>query len=179
MTRRTVDQRTEISEIIHPTEVEGVSIIPGGPIPPNPAELLGSPRMSNLLERIHQVADIVLVDSPPVLVVADASVLSAQSDAAIVIVDGFKTRASSLRATLGTLGNAKIDIAGVIINKLKRPRFGYGYSYPYYYDYYNYSYYRTPVSGETQVNGVGPIYRRPIDWVRAAASRLHPPWNRP
>ena len=134
--------------------------------------------MATLVEQLKQVADVVLVDSPPVLVVADGSILASQAEGTIVVVDGFKTRSSSLRAALDTLKNTQVDVLGVIINKLKRVRFGYGYAYPYYYDYYYYSYYSSGEANQPHVNGTGPFYKRPIGWVKSALSKFPAPRNR-
>ncbi|MBM3934269.1 MAG: CpsD/CapB family tyrosine-protein kinase [SAR202 cluster bacterium] len=159
---------TTVGQVLHKTAVEGVFVIPGGPIPPNPAELLGSPRMKVLIEQLKEQFDIVLVDSPPVLVVADSAIIAAQVDGAIAVVDGLKTRSSSLKAALDTLRNTQVNIVGVVINKLKRVRFGYGYNYPYYYDYYYYSYYYSYYAAEegAKTNGHTPAYRKPLDWTR-------------
>ena len=94
-------------------------------------------------------------------------------DGAVVVVDGFSTRSSSLRAALDALKNTQVRIVGVILNKLKRARFGYGYGYgyPHYYDYYYYRYYGTSDSDKASANGAGPIYKRPVDWVRALVAR--------
>jgi len=155
------DQTTEFSDVLSTSHVPNVSIVPGGPIPPNPAELLGSPRMSNILEIARENADIVLVDSPPTLILADASILASQVDGAIVVVDGFGTRSSALQATLANLRNSSVDIVGVIINKLKRPRFGnYGYGYQYHYQYYSYRYYgATDSDGQNETSSI-PVYKR-------------------
>lgn len=166
------EREIDFADVVHTTPVEGVSVIPGGPIPPNPSELLGSPRMSALLENLKEVADIILVDSPPILMVADGPILAAQVDGAVVVVQGFGTRSASLRAALDTLRNTQVNIVGVIINKLKRARFGYG--YPYYY-YYDKSYYKYPESQKASVNGTGPIYKRPVEWFRSVLSKIGVP----
>jgi len=170
------EQAIDITDVVHSTEVEGVTVIPAGPIPPNPAELLATPRMSALLERASELVDVVLVDSPPVLVVADGAIIASQVDGAIVVVDGFSTRSSALRAALHALDNAKVNIVGAIINKLKRPRFAY--SYPNYYSYYSYKYYGTSDSDDALADGAGRSFKRPMHRVRSAFSRIKAPRNR-
>ena len=97
-----------------------------------------------------------LLDSPPVLLVADASIMASQADGVIMVVDGFNTRSSSLKAALDAMRNTRVNILGVIMNKLKPARFGYGYIYPYHYYYYsNYSYYADPE--KVNVNGNGHV----------------------
>ena len=161
------DLGTSLADAIRQTVVEGVDIIPNGPTPPNPAELLGSPRMATLLSQTREEYDAVLVDTPPMLLVADGSILASQVEKAVVIVDGSGTKASFLQAALDTLRSTNVEIAGVIINKLKRPRFGYGYNCPYYY-YSSYGYY-----AETQESASpnGRIYERLAHRVKSALSR--------
>ena len=164
------DLSTDLAEVVHPTAAEGVEVMPAGPTPPNPAELLGSPKMNTLLSQLKSVYDTVLVDSPPLLLVADGSLVASQMDGVIVVVDGFGTRSSSLQAALDTLRNTNVNIVGVIINKLKRARFGYGYTYPYYYYYSDYKYYTD--SDEMPVNGTGRFYSRLTQQARRVWSRL-------
>jgi len=148
----------EFRDVARPTGIEGVDIIPAGPTPPNPAELLGSPKMSALLDTLSEEYDVVFVDTPPLLPVADASILSSSTSGVIIVVDGDKTRSSALQRALGILKNANANVLGVVINKLKRPRFGYG--YPYYYYYYD-SYYRYyGEDDEVSLNGNSPFYKR-------------------
>jgi Mrp family chromosome partitioning ATPase len=91
-----------------------------------------------------------------------------------VVVDGFGTKSSALRAAIDALKTTQVRVVGVIINKLKRVRFGYAYGYPYYYDYYYYRYYASDVDGAL-ANGRGPIYKRPVNWARSALSKLRRP----
>jgi capsular exopolysaccharide synthesis family protein len=165
-----------VENVVVNTEIEGVSIIPAGPIPPNPSELLGSPRMAVLLEQLAEKYDVVFVDSPPTLMAADAPVIAAQVGEAIVVVDGSKTRTSSLKGTLESLRNSQVHILGVVLNKLKRGRFGYGYGYGYQYNYYRY--YRMEEEGDVSANGAGPAYKRPLVWARSVLSKLPLPRDR-
>ena len=127
------DYGTGIEPPVSVTEEAGVNVITSGLRPPNPTELLGSQRMDTLLDHLREAYDAVFIDSPPVLVAADASVIASHSDAVLVVVDGSSTKSSALRAALDILRATEVDITGVIINKLNRPYFGYGYGYPYYY----------------------------------------------
>jgi len=165
-----IDQ-TDARGILHASEHEGVSIIPSGPTPPNSAELLGSPRMSTLLNGLRDEFDVIFVDSPPLLVVADASILASQSDGTIIIVDGSATRPPSLKAALGALRNAQANVLGVIINKLNRSRFGSGGSYHYYANYRSYHRYYGN-SDEIPVNGTGRLFGSLTLKAKRALSRL-------
>jgi capsular exopolysaccharide synthesis family protein len=140
-------QGVSIDDVVRQTQVEGVSLIPSGPSPPNPAELLGSADMTQLLEDLKARYDLILVDSPPMLPVADGSIMASKVDGLVVVVDGFGTRSSALKATLDMVRSTQVNLIGVIINKLKRPRFGYGYGYHYYYYYRSYHRYYASEDG--------------------------------
>ena len=161
-----VDPDTELSQIVIETDVQGVHLIPCGPRPPNPVELLGSASMTALLDRLRSEYDLVFIDSPPILPLADGLVMAPKVDGMVIVVDGLNTRSSSLQATVEVLRKTTVKILGVIINKQKRPRFRYG--YPYYYDYYYYSY----EPDEASVDGSGPLYRRVVQRARRGWARL-------
>ncbi len=163
------DTDIELSDIVQSTLEPGVFLVTSGPPPPNPSELLGSPHMTALLRQLAEAYDMVFVDSPPVLLLADASILASQSDKSIVVVDGFATRSSSLVATLNTLRSTQVNITGVIINKLKRAKFGYDYRYPYYY-YSNSNYYYSDDSDPSKNESLG-LFRR---IARRAKNKLRP-----
>ena len=154
------DPSTQLLDVIRPTFQEGVGLIPSGPTPPNPSELLGSTRMTAMINELGRQYDLVLVDSPPMLVVADGAVTAAQSHGVVIVVDGFSTRSSSLQATLSSVRNTNISVIGVIINKMRRSRFAYAYNYGYDYHYYS-SYYRYYSDENEAAAGVnGRISRR-------------------
>ena len=148
------DREIDPLSIVHTTDVFSVDLVPSGPTPPNPVELLGSPAMSSVLDRLKKEYDIVLVDSPPVLAVADASILASQSDGIIMVVDASNTKSSSLQAALDTLSATQVKILGAVVNKLKVPRFGYGYDY----SYHRRSYYRYYGENGTSPNGAHRFY---------------------
>ncbi|MEX2374795.1 MAG: polysaccharide biosynthesis tyrosine autokinase, partial [Dehalococcoidia bacterium] len=107
-----------------------VSVVTAGPLPPNPSELLGSARMQEVLERLRARFDIVILDSPPALVVTDASVLSTLVDGLVVVARAGKTRRGALRATVAELAQSGRPIAGVILNRVRSREAGY-YAYGY------------------------------------------------
>jgi non-specific protein-tyrosine kinase len=160
-----------INDVLLATAEEQISVVPAGPIPPNPSELLGSSRMGELLQQLGTLADVVLLDSPPVLVVADTAVIAAQSDGVIVVGDGQSTKAKSLRATLDILAQTQVHILGMVINKLTHRRFDYGYGYGYGYGY-EYTLDEIDTGADTMANGRQPAYRRPLLWARSALSKL-------
>ena len=167
------DPTVKINDVIHKSTINGIHIIPGGPIPPNPSELLESPRMAHIIEAAKKMADIVLIDSPPVLVVADGPILSSKGDGVVLVVDGFSTRSSSLKATIESLHASNANVIGAVINKLRRARFGYRYSYPYYYDYYYYGYGQNAKGKHSNRSKTG--MGRPIKWLKSMFSKSDSP----
>ncbi|MBU0492704.1 MAG: polysaccharide biosynthesis tyrosine autokinase [Chloroflexi bacterium] len=114
--------------------VEGLQVLVSGPIPPNPGDLLGSPQMKQLIARLRERADVVLLDSPPVLAVADASLLAAQASGTILVVDAGETRRDAVRRAKEALDKAEAKVLGAVLNRERRGGRGYGYYYYYYSD---------------------------------------------
>lgn len=109
------------------TPVPGLRLVPSGPLPPNPSEMLESKRMEEVLQQFRAHADIVILDSPPVLAVADAGILGSYCSGAVLVIDAEKTRSDIARRAVETLRGTNTKILGVILNKLNEKR-GEGYS---------------------------------------------------
>lgn len=138
ITNLLMSDTTDVEPYLKPTEVENLRVLTTGVRPPNPAELLGSARMSAVINHLKAVADIVLFDSPPVFAVADSSILSSLLDGVVLVLDTNKTRTRALIRVKETLAKGKATILGGVLNKLSRGgRSGYGYYYYYYYHYYS------------------------------------------
>src|SRR5207253_1737837 len=87
LTTLLLDDHPDIGGALRSTSWPNLLVLTSGPIPPNPAELLGSDNMERVLDRLRDTADLVLFDSPPCLVVADSSILGARVDGVILVVD--------------------------------------------------------------------------------------------
>jgi capsular exopolysaccharide synthesis family protein len=122
-------------EYCQTTAVERVDVLPSGPIPPNPSELLGHPRMREILARLRGVYDHVIVDTPPIGAVTDAAVLATVVDGVILVVHAGKTRRQIVMRGIEQLRYINARIVGVILNNLRMGRVRY---YPGYYHYYYY-----------------------------------------
>ena len=109
--------------------VANLSIIPCGPIPPNPAEILSSPAAGQLLQRLRSEFDYVLVDSPPLLSVADSRILATLTDAVVMVVRAYETPYDAVRRARALLYSAGARILGVALNSVDIRRDGYGSSY--------------------------------------------------
>ena len=127
-------ENVSLEGYMQPTEIETLSVLTSGPIPPNPSELLGSRRMEHLVAALVQAADIVLFDSPPVLAVTDAVVLARHVDGVLLVVDAGHTREQALAQAAGELQKSGVNLLGVALNRLDTRRGGYYYYYYYYSD---------------------------------------------
>jgi capsular exopolysaccharide synthesis family protein len=116
------------------TPQEGLFVIPSGPRPPNPAELLGSDRVQDILEALDESYDIVIIDTPPVVAVTDAVVLSQRVDGVILVVKSFKVSKDLVAQAKQQLLDVDANLIGVILNDFDIQRKSYGYYY--YYSYY-------------------------------------------
>jgi capsular exopolysaccharide synthesis family protein len=142
-------------------KIEGLDVAVAGPPSPNPSELLGSQRMSQLLSEVRDSYDWVLVDTPPILFVSDASILSALCDGVILVVRAGVNNRSMLNRTREHLENIKVKIVGSVLNQMVVGRFGRYYSHYYYHGYsrysrdYHRSYYPAVSDKTTRSEGLG------------------------
>ncbi len=100
------------------TEVEGLRVITSGPLPPNPAELLDSKQMTEIIDSLRAECDMVILDSPPVLAFADASIVGSRCSGALLVIDSKRTRTGVSRRACKTLAQAKIKVFGAVVNKI-------------------------------------------------------------
>ena len=125
-----------IDRYVQKTEVPNLDLLPCGPVPPNPAELLHTSRFAELLAEMKRHYDTVIFDSPPILPVADGLVLAQQLDGVLVVVRAGQTSRHALRHALRSLTNVEAPILGMVLNyQTHKKGGGYGYSYGYGYGY--------------------------------------------
>jgi succinoglycan biosynthesis transport protein ExoP len=122
-----------VEEAISPTDTKNLSVMLAGAIPPNPVELLGSEQMAALLERLGRSFDVVIVDSPPVLPVADAATIMARTDGVLIVARTGKTDRRKLSESTALVSRAGGRFLGVVLNYQKPSEAPYEYSY--YYSY--------------------------------------------
>jgi len=133
LTNALLSEHPSAAPYLQATPVENLKVLTSGPLPPNPAELLGSARFGELLKDLHQHADVILLDSPPCLAVTDAPVLARQVDGVLLIVDAGVTRRQWAISAQETLNKVGAKILGVGLNRLKPTNGGYYYYYRHYY----------------------------------------------
>ena len=112
------DESSKIKDYIIPTEIENLSIIPAGNVPPNPSELLSSEKMLKGLEDLQKMFDVIIFDSTPCMLVTDAVIISRIVDATIIVSSHKSTKIENLKEVQKNIENVGGKIAGVIINKV-------------------------------------------------------------
>ncbi|WP_020558622.1 polysaccharide biosynthesis tyrosine autokinase [Thiofilum flexile] len=123
-----------IEEVIQQTSMKGVFAITAGPLSPNPAELISSPRMEELLTLAPTRFDMIIIDSPPVMGLADALILANRVNATILVAAHAQSKKRPLHDAYQRLRQANANLIGVIMTKMKAGS-SYGYNYDYYYSY--------------------------------------------
>lgn len=122
----------DINSIIYKTSVKNLYVMPSGPIPPNPSELIGSKRMAELIKKLSDQLDLVIFDAPPVLSVTDAQIVSTNVDGTILVVRANKTEKAAVKEAVRLIKQVGGHIIGTILNDVEVKGSGY-------YGYYGYS----------------------------------------
>lgn len=127
-----------LTEVAIKLEQEFLSVLPAGPIPPSPTELLSTVRIEELLREGAEHFDVVLVDSPPVLGLADSPLMSALVGGVIFIVEADRSRRGSLKTSMRRLRAMRANLLGAVLTKFDPLKSGNRYSEYYGYEYYQY-----------------------------------------
>lgn len=106
-----------LSAVLKPTEVDGLSVLTSGPIPPNPTELLDSAAMRSLMAALAEKADVVVFDSSPASVVTDTSILGSLADGVVLVAGGGITSRDSMKEAWETLKQARVRLLGSVLNR--------------------------------------------------------------
>jgi capsular exopolysaccharide synthesis family protein len=123
-----------IERVVHNAQIPNLSLLPCGPIPPNPSELISSEKMKNLLQIMSERYDHILIDSPPLMNVSDSVILASMVDGVILVVHGGKSPRAVAQRARQDLVNVGAKIFGVVLNNVDLRREGYeGYYYSRYY----------------------------------------------
>jgi capsular exopolysaccharide synthesis family protein len=131
--------KVALNEVIKKTLVDNVFLLPSGPIPPNPSELLNSKRMKDLMNEKENGFDFLFFDTPPVLAVIDAVILSSMTECTIFVIRAGKTMRKPFMNAISQLERGGAKIIGTIFNELE-VKSG-DFYFMDYYRYYKYDYY--------------------------------------
>ena len=134
--------KSNLEDIINKTNIKTLDVIASGPIPPNPAELLDSPKMNELLTILNEKYDYVIIDTPPIGLVTDGVILMQYADANLYIVRHNYSKIKSLSVVNNIFKNKNISNLNIVINDYTQNE-GYGYGYGYGYGNDGYGYYET------------------------------------
>lgn len=131
-----------LEELTCSTSVENLHILPAGTLPPNPAELLGSPRAREVFQGLRDHYDVVVIDTPPVLLASDAAIIGSLVDGMLLVVRAGQTGRHAAEQAVRQLRTVGANVLGVVLNDpdAKIPTYdsSYGYGYGYGYGYHAY-----------------------------------------
>ncbi|ANE46398.1 capsular biosynthesis protein [Paenibacillus swuensis] len=107
-------------DIYRDTGVENLTVITSGPIPPNPSEMLASKKMTSLMEQFREEFDMIVLDTPPILAVTDALIVSSFSDGVLLVINSTTTKRSLVQKAKSSLDHVHANMLGVVLNNKKR-----------------------------------------------------------
>jgi capsular exopolysaccharide synthesis family protein len=126
-----IEGSVPLVEAVRPCKVPGLCVLPAGVIKANAADALGSPAFKKVLRSVGELFDIVVIDSPPVLAVSDASVIAREGPPVLMVIGADRTGLRSARAALDQMSGPETRILGVVLNRVNVQEHPY-YHYPYY-----------------------------------------------
>lgn len=132
LTNLLLTNNADLEAHLQETDIPGLRLLTTGPLPPNPPDLLNSARMRQLVDRFEKMADIVLIDTPP-MAVSDPLIVVGLADAVLLVTLGGRTRSRELARVIQELERSSTSLIGVILNRVDLLREGY-YYYQSYYD---------------------------------------------
>ena len=129
-------RQCEVDDVLQTTLINGVSAIPAGPLSPNPAELLTSDRLQELFALVPERFDIIIIDAPPVMGLADALILANRVSATVFVTAFAQSKKRQIQDAHRRLKQAHANLIGTVFTKVKSGgSYGYNYEYEYYYSY--------------------------------------------
>lgn len=119
LTTMMMDEAALASPPIQSTAIEGLSVLTSGPLPPNPAELMASRRMEEVISALAELADQIFLDTPPVVAVTDAAVLATKVDGVLLVISAGKTRRESARTAVQRLEQINARLVGTVLTNVQ------------------------------------------------------------
>ena len=159
--------KSAASQAIHSTKIEGLQLLPCGYLPPNPAELLGSPMMKQIIEALRAHYEWVLIDAPPLLAMADAPVLCPLVDGVVLVIAAESASKPAVARAVDQVQSVGGKIAGLVLNKVNLERNSYYYS-QYYGEYYRSYYAESAAKSGGEAGARKPASRPPARPARRA-----------
>jgi capsular exopolysaccharide synthesis family protein len=128
LTNILTDDDVTLSKVIYQTNVSNLSVMPSGPVPPNPTDLLGSRKMDTLVDKVDSMYDLVIIDSAPALSVTDSQILSTKLDGVILVVRSNYVDKWKVKKSLRLFKNVDAKMIGLLLNDTEIPNDVYYYS---------------------------------------------------
>ena len=127
-----VNDEMSVYSMIHESMIPSLYVLTAGPVPPNPSELIASQKMEHMIEELRTEFDTIIIDTPPVLAVTDATVFSNYTDGTLMVINAQDNNRNSINKAKNNLEKANANILGIIMNNVKNKASD---------DYYYYKYY--------------------------------------
>ncbi|RVC30232.1 polysaccharide biosynthesis tyrosine autokinase, partial [Mesorhizobium sp. M7A.F.Ca.CA.004.04.2.1] len=167
-------RKDDLPGIFRPTKYPNVTVLTSGTIPPNPADLLSSPKMALILTNLGKRFDLVIIDAPPVVGLSDAPILSRLAEGTLMVVSTNQVTRKSAKTALKRLRSAGANVIGAAMSKFTVNKFDYNYAYKYMnYQYYDYGASTPKIEGKVD-DGAGepahaksPAFRRLVRRLRS------------
>jgi len=118
LTTMMVEEQALDTPPLQPTPVKGLQLLASGPLPPRPADLLGSKRMEKVIERLLSEADVLLFDAPPLIVVTDAVVLATKVSGVLLVVSSGQTKREHAQCAIERLNKVNARVVGAVLNNI-------------------------------------------------------------
>ncbi|TNJ66760.1 CpsD/CapB family tyrosine-protein kinase [Paenibacillus hemerocallicola] len=122
--------QASLDEVISESHIPNLHVMPSGPIPPNPSEMLSSKRLVALLDELRQKYDLIVIDTPPTLAVTDAQIIASRCDGVVLVLNSGEVKREMAMKAKANLDHVKARILGVVLNNIDRKN---GEAYYYYY----------------------------------------------
>lgn len=152
-------RREDLATIFRPTKYPNVTVLTSGTIPPNPADLLSSPKMALILTNLSKRFDLVVIDAPPIVGLSDAPILSRLAEGTLMVVSTNQVTRKSAKTALKRLRAAGANVVGAAMSKFAVNKFDYNYAYKYMnYQYYSYGTSTPKLEGKVDDGANQPAY---------------------
>lgn len=129
LTTLLTDKTSKVSEVIFRTHTDGLYILTSGAIPPNPAELLSTKRMEEIIEELTEFFDLIIFDLPPVLAVTDAQIMATKTNGTIFVVPQGMVNKDQVLQSRDLLNKVNANVIGAILNRVEKDDDNYYYYY--------------------------------------------------
>jgi len=169
-------RKEDLASIFRPTKYPNVTVLTSGTIPPNPADLLSSPKMALIVTNLGKRFDLVIIDAPPVVGLSDAPILSRLAEGTLMVISTNQVTRKSAKTALKRLRAAGANVVGAALSKFAVNKFDYNYAYKYMnYQYYSYGTSTPKIEGRVDDDAAEPNYAKAATFrrlVRRIRSRV-------